>query len=108
VFAGALLIAGSVSTPAWGILERANYVLGALVIAVSIMAMAEVLRPLRWVNLALGIFALVLPLSMFSVGLPTHFSNFVLGGLLILLTFPPGVIRENYGTWNRFLKKTAA
>jgi len=77
--------------------------LGALVVTFSVIAMAEVGRALRFINI---IFAFWLIAAMFLVNVvPANaFWNAIISGVaLIALSFPKGKIREKYGSFDRYI-----
>jgi hypothetical protein len=85
-----------------GLAADNDHVIGSLVITLSIMALAEVARPMRLVNAAFGAW-LVLTAWIFE-GYPnsgTAFA-FIAGLLLIALSLPRGAIESHYGAWDRF------
>jgi nucleoside-diphosphate-sugar epimerase len=81
-----------------------DHVVGALVVTFSIMALAEVARPLRFVNVALGAWLLAAPwlLTGYSgVGMGVA----ILAGLLLIsLSLPRGAIVSHYGAWDRWIR----
>ncbi len=77
-----------------------DHLLGALVIVIAILSLAEVIRLLRIVNILLGV--LLVALSwIFSDKVLIHI---ILGVFLVLLSFPKGRIREQYGSWQNMIK----
>lgn len=66
-----------------------DHTVGAFAIVVSVIAMAEVVRKVRYCNLALGSFIIA-----FSGMDPIHLA---IGGLLVLLSFRQGPIKNTYG-----------
>ncbi len=77
--------------------------LGALVITFSVMAMAEVGRAFRFINIA---FTLWLIVAMFVVKeVPTQalWNALITGAALIALSLPKGRIRESYGTFDKYI-----
>lgn len=77
--------------------------LGALVITFSIMAMAEVGRAIRFINI---LFSLWLIAAMFLVNdVPSNaFWNAIITGVVLTaLSLPKGKIREKYGTFDRYI-----
>ncbi len=75
-----------------------NYMVGPLLIAISVISCCEITRSLRFINVVL---ALGLILSAFFLKGLTNLgcmSNVVTGILICLLSFPRGKIREKYGS----------
>jgi len=77
-----------------------DHIIGALTVALSIIAMAEVARALRYVNILFGVVALILAFFSFGSGLISHI---VVGLALSALAIPRGMIKESYGAWDRFI-----
>ena len=77
--------------------------LGALVITFSIMAMAEVGRAIRFINI---LFALWLIIAVFLINtIPANalWNAIISGVILIALSFPKGKILEKYGTFDKYI-----
>jgi hypothetical protein len=86
-----------------GRLADINHVNGALVIAVSVVSMGEVIRIARFGNILLGLVLMAGPFLAEGATAGAMVNN-VLGGLLILLlSFRRGRIRESYGLWSRYI-----
>jgi len=77
-----------------------DHIIGALTVALSIIAMAEVARGARYLNILFGIIAIIL--AFFSDG-PGLISHIIVGLALSILTIPRGMIKESYGTWDRYI-----
>ncbi|MBI2742450.1 MAG: dTDP-glucose 4,6-dehydratase [Chlamydiales bacterium] len=86
-----------------GIVADSAYVAGPLIYTIAIIAMAEVVRAARFVNilLGLGLIATVWFAEGASSLLLVH--QTLLGIALILLSLRRGPIRQRYGTWDRFI-----
>jgi hypothetical protein len=82
-----------------------DHLIGALVITVAGIALAEAARPLRYVNAAFGVWLVAAPWVL--VGYTTAGSAAsVLGGLLlVVLALPRGPIRQHYGAWDRVIRR---
>jgi hypothetical protein len=82
-----------------------DHIVGGLVITVAIIAMAEVARPLRFLNIAFGLWLVAAPWLL--SGVPSAFAtvNSVIAGLaLVALSLPRGRRSgEHYGNWDRFV-----
>jgi hypothetical protein len=89
-----------------GLSANINYVLGAAVWAIAIIALAEVARAARFVNILAAIALMVPPwLLDGGVGMVTlsSLNNPIVGTLIIVLSIPPGKIKNAYGSWNRLI-----
>lgn len=85
-----------------GVMANADHLIGSLVLTVSITAMAETMRPVRFLNALLGsalaIVAMVAGDTAFQM-----LAGLLAGLLLIALSIPRGPIRSSYGSWDRLL-----
>jgi hypothetical protein len=104
-------LAVSMAIGAWLMLTRlilgtdggmadADHVIGALVLTVAVTACAEVGRPVRFLNVGLGVALLVTPFA-FEAELIAMLASLACGVALIALSLPRGAIRQRYGGWNR-------
>ncbi|OJU82272.1 MAG: hypothetical protein BGO10_05350 [Chlamydia sp. 32-24] len=81
-----------------------DYILGALIITFSIIAMAEVTRSVRFINLLIGLWIFI------STWVLPGFSEFgeinqaIMGIILFHLSIPRGKILERYGSWTKYIK----
>ena len=64
VAAGLWLLATPALVGYGGVWRTNDSIVGALVLSVGIMAMSDVLRPLRWINVALGGWILLSPIFL--------------------------------------------
>jgi hypothetical protein len=81
-----------------------HHLLGALIVAVAVVAMAEVARLARFLLVPLGLWLAATPWFLDSVrGL--FWAGDVLAGLAVVsLSLPPGRLREHYGALDRALR----
>lgn len=79
-----------------GLMRDSSFVVGALVIVVSVIAMADVARVTRYLNLALGSWLVVAPWFL-EVGAGARWNALVVGVFVGLLSLPPGRWRDRYG-----------
>ena len=86
-----------------GNMASADHLIGSLVITVCVAACAEVARAVRWINAAFGIALLVTPFVFDASGAQTG-ASIVCGVLLILLSARRGPVRQQYGSWQRFIR----
>jgi nucleoside-diphosphate-sugar epimerase len=99
---GALLMFSRVLLGVDGSMADAHHLIGALVITISVTALAEVARPLRFLNLflALGLMicALVLEGSMLVTG-----ATLLAATLVMVASIPRGPVNGAYGSWSRLI-----
>jgi hypothetical protein len=84
-----------------GSTASSNYLVGALITTTAVIAMAEVTRAARFLNVLLGAWIVAVPWLLGGPGSGLAWSNAIAGSAVILLSFPRGVVREHYGSWDR-------
>lgn len=85
-------------------LADTDHLIGALIVTVSVIAMAEVARPLRFLNLGLGAWLILSPWITGGGSLPGTVSNEIVGLAIVALSLPRGRrSHEHYGSWDRFI-----
>ena len=81
-----------------------DHLVGALIVTVAVIAMAEVARPLRFINVAFGLWLIGAPWFLAGAGLIATIGSIVVGLLLIGLSLPRGIrSKEHYGGWDRWI-----
>lgn len=81
-----------------------NHLCGALIVVVAVIAMGEVLRIGRWLNVLLG---LAVAAGVWFTGNATtalSLNDLVVGGLVALLAIPLGPQTETYGAWDEYIR----
>ncbi len=100
---GVLLIASPLFVSAETAFLHALHIAGCFAIAMAVVAMAEVVRPARFVNVPVGLFVIAAPF-LFDAGIAATVLAIAAGGALVLLSLPRGEISgEHYGGWDRFV-----
>jgi nucleoside-diphosphate-sugar epimerase len=87
-----------------GAAANSDHLVGSLVITFSIAALAEVARPMRFINVAFGLWLILAPWLLAGYSGIGAAANIIAGVLLIVLALPPGTIRSHYGAWDRYAK----
>ncbi|HEY8658496.1 MAG TPA: vitamin K epoxide reductase family protein [Hanamia sp.] len=77
--------------------------LGALVVTFSVIAMAEVGRALRFINILFSLWLIVAMLLINAVPANALWNAIISGVTLMALSFPKGRIREKYGTFDKYI-----
>lgn len=77
---------------------------GALVITAAMIALAEVARPVRFVNVLFGAWLMVAPWLLGGATLGASANDVIVGAVLIVLSLPRGHVQERYGSWDRFIR----
>ena len=79
-------------------------VVGALIVTTAVIAMAEVGRAVRFLNVLLALWVIAAPWILSGATTATTWNNAAVGGLILLLSLPRGTIREQYGNWDRRIR----
>ncbi|MDP2121942.1 MAG: NAD-dependent epimerase/dehydratase family protein [Hoeflea sp.] len=85
-----------------GTLAHADHLVGALAITVAVTATAEVARPIRFLNIPLGM-ALVITALVADATTVQMLGDVIAGLALVALSIPRGPVRRSYGGWSRFI-----
>ena len=95
------------SRPVFGTIATfadSDHLVGAMVVTVAVIAMAEVARALRFINVAFGLWLVVAPWLLFGGSLAAAANDVIAGMLLIGLALPRGKrSRETYGSWDAYV-----
>lgn len=86
-----------------GAMADSEHLVGALVVVVAGIALAEVGRPVRFLNVACGGWLAVAPWLLEGGSAAANWTSAAAGVAIVLLSFPMGRIRESYGTFDRFV-----
>ncbi len=87
-----------------GYAAHSDHLVGALVVTVAIMALADVGRPLRFINILFGAWFLIAPWVLDGAATGATLNDLVVGVALIVLSLPRGPIGERYGSYERFIR----
>ena len=86
-----------------GAMANSDHIVGCLVLTIVISALAEVGRPLRFLNIPLGLWLLISPWLLSGTTEIGVWASVIMGGLLVILSFPRGPVKETYGGFERFI-----
>jgi hypothetical protein len=81
-----------------------NHLFGALVVTVATVAIAEVTRIARFINMILGLILVITAYPFFSHFHVVFFSNLICGLALIKVSLSKGLIVERYAGWDKYIK----
>ncbi len=87
-----------------GAVANNNHLAGALVVTIAVIAMAEVARPLRFLNIPLGLWFIAAPWLLQGATAASTWNSVLVGLLLIPLSLPRGPVREQYSGWQRYIR----
>jgi len=83
---------------------HSDHVIGALIVTVVMIALADVGRAARFVNVLLVTMVIVAPWVVDGATVSARWNDLTVGVLVILLTVPRGSVRERYGSYGRFIR----
>ncbi|MBU4499316.1 MAG: SPW repeat protein [Gammaproteobacteria bacterium] len=92
------------SFDSFGAMTDSDHLVGLLVVTFSIIALAEVGRAIRFINIPFGAWLIAAPWLLDGIVSPLAVWNSVICGvLLIVLAIPRGKIKESYAGWDRYI-----
>jgi hypothetical protein len=80
-----------------------DYLAGALVVTWAVMGFGEIVRPVRLLNVLMGLGILAAPWVLTGDTDVSRWNNVIVGVALMALSAPRGRIEEHFGGWNRYL-----
>ncbi len=87
-----------------GIIADFDYIIGALVVATSVISLAEVTRVLRFFLMLLAIGLIISTLIFWNLPIDGLVSNLIVSGLLTLFCLRKGNIYNSYGSWDSYIR----
>lgn len=85
-------------------MANSDHLVGALIITVAVIAMAEVARPVRFLNVGFGLWLIAAPWLLDGASVIASWTGVFVGLAVIALSLPRGRLsREHYGSWDRFI-----
>lgn len=85
-----------------GSAANADHLIGALVVTVSVIALAEVGRALRYLNVGFGLALLIVPFMLGAPAAATA-SSVICGVALMALSIRRGRVHQRYAGWDRLI-----
>lgn len=87
----------------YGVAADSDHLVGALVLMTAAIATAEVVRPLRFVNVLFGAWLIAAPWLLHGFSAAAKWNGIAAGIVLILASLPRGSLRERYGGWDKYI-----
>ncbi len=85
-------------------LANSDHLVGALIVTVAVIAMAEVARPLRFLNVVFGAWLIAAPWMLGGAATLAAWAGVVVGLAIMALSLPRCTrSKEHYGSWDRFV-----
>jgi hypothetical protein len=85
-----------------GMPAHIDHLAGALIVTVSIISGAEVIRPFRYGNVLLGLIVAVGPWIYGGAGFGATIDTLA-GAAVVVLAIPGGIRKERYGLWEKYI-----
>ncbi|WP_198409098.1 MULTISPECIES: vitamin K epoxide reductase family protein [Novosphingobium] len=87
-----------------GAMADSDHLFGSLVVVFSIMAFAEVARPVRFINVLFGAWLIAAPWLLEGGGSAlAAWNGVIMGTLLIVFAIPRGPVHDSYAGWDRYV-----
>lgn len=86
-----------------GSMADSDHLIGALAITVAVIAMAEVARPVRFINILFGLWLIAAPWVLDGASTVAAAGSIAAGIGLVLLSLPKGPIEHRYAAWDRLI-----
>ncbi|HVS31891.1 MAG TPA: vitamin K epoxide reductase family protein [Thermoanaerobaculia bacterium] len=100
---GVWLMAAPAELGTTGAAADGDYLAGALVVTWAVIAFGEIVRPIRLLNVLMGLGILAAPWMLTGDTEMSRWNDVIVGIALIALSIPRGRIEERFGGWNRYL-----
>ena len=104
---GLWLMAAPALLGATGVAANNNYLAGALIVTWSVVAFGEVARPVRLLNIPIGLWLLLAPWIMIGDTELSRWSDVIAGVAVVALSLRRGSIHARFGGWNSVLAESA-
>ena len=83
---------------------HSDHLVGALIVTVAAIALADVGRAARFINLLFGAWVVAAPWLLGGATSASRWNDVIAGALVILLSLTRGPVGERYGTWQRYIR----
>lgn len=80
-----------------------DHLVGALIIVIAIIALAEVTRPARFLNVPLGLWLAAAPWFLAGATAGSRWNSALMGAAVVFLSLPLGRLRDHYGSFDKIV-----
>jgi len=80
-----------------------DHLVGALIVTFAVIAIGEVARAVRFINVLFGAWLIAAPWLLAGIGQAASWNGVLAGVVLIVLSLPRGKVKERYGSWDRYI-----
>jgi uncharacterized membrane protein len=101
---GLWLMAAPSALGSIGMAAHSDHVIGALIVTVVMIALADVGRAARFVNVLFAGVVIVAPWVLDGAAASARWNDLIAGVLVILLAVRRGPVRERYGSYDRWIR----
>lgn len=100
---GIWLMAAPAVLDSHGAAAGSDQLVGALVVTFAVIAMGEVARAARLVNLVFGAWLVAAPWLLAGTSPVARWNDMAVGVALLFLSLPRGKVTERFGSWDRYV-----
>ena len=87
-----------------GAMADSDHLIGSLIITNTVIALAEVVRPMRFLNIFFGFWLIIAPWILSGASFWASFWSVVFGFTIIALSLPRGKrSKEHYAAWDKYI-----
>jgi uncharacterized membrane protein len=86
-----------------GTAAGSDQLIGALIVTFAVIAIGEVARAARFLNLLFGAWLVAAPWLLPGATPAAQWNDVAVGGALLLLSLPRGKVTEHFGSWDRYV-----
>ena len=101
---GIWLMFGPFALGTIGSAAHSEHLIGALIVTIAVIALAEVGRTVRFLNVLLGTLIIVAPWLLAGPTSASRWNDAIAGVIVILLSFRRGPVGERYGSWSHSIR----
>ena len=87
-----------------GTAAHSDHLIGALIVTAAVIALADVGRAVRFINVLFGALIVIAPWVLGGATPGARWNDLVIGVLVIVLSFPRGKIGDLYGDFQKFIR----
>ena len=98
-----LMLAPSVLGSA-GAAAHSDHLVGALIVTTAVIALADVGRAMRFLNIVFGAWVIAAPWILGGATPASKWSDAIAAVLVILFSLPRGALGERYGNWQPYIR----
>ena len=80
-----------------------DHLVGSIIVVISVISLAEVARPARFLNVPLGLWLMIAPWFLAGGTTASSWNSALMGLAVVLLSLPLGKLRDHYGTYDKIV-----